>query len=225
MTDLPSEDRPAPYAPQPDPQLDDLADVQAGDEPADFDDDVDELALLGESTPPPAWVGMVTIAGLGLAVVTALDLIGMIAQGVAVDTDKLSILYKIGLAFAQQLTKGGLGGVALIVALLLVCLPSIGGRTTTDQQDRAAALAIGVSTAFAVVLMVGAVLGVAAQLRILDLSSQDLDSRMQRELATFVIRHVGTGAIALLMGLAALRVRFAPPAAAGLPAEVYPAEA
>lgn len=217
MTDLPPADRPEPQDPQPD--------VQAGDDAADFDDDVDELALLGESTPPPAWVGMVTIAGLGLAVVTALDLIGMIAQGVAVDTDKLSILYKIGLAFAQQLTKGGLGGVALIVALLLVCLPSIGGRTTTDQQDRAAALAIGVSTAFAVVLMVGAVLGVAAQLRILDLSSQDLDSRMQRELATFVIRHVGTGAIALLMGLAALRVRFAPPAAASLPAEVYPAEA
>lgn len=216
MTDLPPADRPAPQ----DPQLDELDEVD-NDFDDDVDDDLDELALLGESTPPPAWVGMVTTAGLALAVVTALDLIGMIAQGVAVDTDKLSVLYKIGLAFAQQLTKGGLGGVALIVALLLVCLPSIGGRTTTDRHDRAAALAIGVVTAFAVVLMVGAVLGVGAQLRVLDLSSQDLDSRMQRELATFVIRHVGTGAIALLMGLAALRVRFAPPAAAGLPAEAY----
>ena len=219
MTDLPRDDRAETD------DLDDDLDADLDHDLDDDDDDIDELALLGESTPPPAWVGMVTTAGLALAVVTALDLIGMIAQGVAVDTDKLSVLYKIGLAFAQQLTKGGLGGVALILALLLVCLPNIGGRTTTDRHDRAAALAIGVSTAFAVVLMIGAVLGVGAQLRVLDLSSQDLDSRMQRELATFVVRHVGTGAIALLMGLAALRVRFAPPAAAGLPADAYATEA
>lgn len=155
----------------------------------------------------PAWVRWVTTAGLALVVITVIDTLSIVAQGLSLGA-RIGAIYRIGFAFGTPFNKDALGWIGLLLAIILVNLPSFVGAATTPRQDRAAALTIALATAFAVVIAVGAVLGMSANVRLYHLVGRPLGSSVKRELAMFTFRHVAASALVLFAGLASLKTRF-----------------
>lgn len=156
--------------------------------------------------PLSPWTGWATTAGLGLAVLTAVDILAVVAQGLSL-TARIGPLYRIGFAFGTNFNKDILGWAGLLLALILVCLPAITGQATTASQDRAAALTIGIVTAFAAIIAIASMFGIFASLRLYDMADKVTPDSVKRELAMFAVRRVGAGLFVLVAGLGAMRHR------------------
>jgi hypothetical protein len=162
-------------------------------------------------------VGIVTGAGLGLAVVSALALAGVLAQGFAVEQDT-STLYKLGIAFLRNLDATPIG-LMLIVAVALVLAPAIAGATASRRQDRQATVTFGLVAIVAVLVTAGAVLGVVTRLHFDTGPGQQITTITRRVLATFLIRTMGPALVAFGAALAGMPVRFPRPVTAAPYAE------
>jgi hypothetical protein len=158
------------------------------------------------------WVSLVTVTGFCLAVLVVLLVAIFLTQGLAASGSGFTALHRIGSGFYNNLDSSQLE-ILLIVATILLALPAIGDQATSDRQDRAAALGLAVTSAFAVIVGVAAVLAVLFELKYFHLQSpgQKLPSTAQRLLAGYVVRHVGLSVIALVAALSAMKARFAPP--------------
>jgi hypothetical protein len=166
---------------------------------------------------PPAWVGLATGTGLGLAVVSALSFLGIVAQGLAVE-QKTSLLYKLGIAFLRNLDATPIG-LMLIVALALVLAPAVTGEKPSRSQDRNATLTFGIVAIVAILVAVGAVLGVVTRLHFDTGPGQAITSVTRRVLATFLIRTMGPALVAFGGALTGVPVRFPRPVTAAPYAE------
>jgi hypothetical protein len=166
---------------------------------------------------PPAWVAITTGAGLGLAAVSGLSLLGIVAQGLAVE-QKTSLLYKLGIAFLRNLDATPLG-LMLIVALGLALAPTIAGATASRRQDRQATITFAIVAIVAIVVAAGAVLGVVTRLHFDTGPGQEITSVTRRVLATFLVRTMGPALVAFGAAVAGLPVRFPRPVTAAPYAE------
>jgi hypothetical protein len=166
---------------------------------------------------PPAWAGLATGTGLGLAVVSALSLIGIVAQGLAV-VQKTSFFYKLGIAFLRNLDATPIG-LMLVVALALVLAPALTGATTSRGQDRQATIAFGLVAVVAVLVAAGAVLGVVTRLHFDTGPGQEITTVTRRVLATFLVRSMGPALVAFGAAVVGMPVRFPRPVTAAPYAE------
>ena len=148
-----------------------------------------------------------------MAVVAALSLAGVIAQGFAV-SERTGLAYKMGIAFLRNLDYTPVGIMA-VLAVVLVAAPGLAGTPVTARQRRQATVAFGLVLAVCLVVVFGTVLGVITRLHFDD----DLDSATRRVLATFVVRSMGPALIAFAAAMALLprfpRPVTAPPYAEG----------
>ena len=144
----------------------------------------------------PTWAGVSIGAGLALAAVAALSLVGVIAQGFAV-SERTGVVYKMGIAFLRNLDATPIGIMAL-VAIALVAAPSLAGVPVTDRQRSMGAAAFAVVLVACLVVVFGSVLGVITRLHF----DRDLDAATRRVLATFVVRSMGPAIIAFGAALA-----------------------
>ena len=167
-----------------------------------LDDDVDDDDLddefsddLSAGPTVPAWVGVVSGAGLGLALVQALVLIGTFAQGMAVERFDGDFLHKAGVALLSNV--GTANGLILLVAAALAGLPAVIGAPTSEGLQRRRAFTFALVAVLAVVLIVGTPIAVRARVHVLDVSGQEVDSLARRVLATYVAGTLGTALVAL----------------------------
>ena len=172
----------------------------------------------GAETPEPEpethpLVGLLSWCGLALTVLAALEVVAIVAQGVAIRQANLGSLYRLGYAFLTNLDAVPLG-LILVVAVVLVVLPKLAGQPTNEAQDRQAAFTLGLAASFALLIVIGSILGVAARIRVDHLRSAAVTSLTWRVLISYLIRNLGTALIALLAASIALRTRFERPAAA-----------
>lgn len=156
-------------------------------------------------------VGLVSWCGVALAVLAALEVVAIVAQGVAIKQANLGSLYRLGYAFLTNLDTVPLG-LMLLVAVVLVVLPKLAGRPTDDAHDRQAAFTLGLAGSFALLIVIGAILGVAARIRVDHLRSAAVTSLTWRVLISYLIRNLGTALVALVAAGLALRTRFDRPA-------------
>lgn len=160
-----------------------------GDDPDGLDD---EEGLLGES---PVWVGVVTGAGLGLAIVQALVLVGTLAQGLAIERFDGDFFHKVGVALLSNV--GSANGLTLLVAAVLAGLPALLGARSSEVHRRRAAITFMLVSLLAVLLIIGTPLAVRGRVRVLDLGQQSVDAIARRVLATYVAGTLGTALVAL----------------------------
>ena len=152
-------------------------------------------------------VGLVSWCGLALAVLAALEVVAIVAQGVAIKQANLGSLYRLGYAFLTNLDTVPLG-LILLVAVVLVVLPKLAGQPTDDAHDRQAAFALGLAGSFALLIVIGSILGVTARIRVDHLRSAAVTSLTWRVLISYLIRNMGTALLALVAAGIGLRTRF-----------------
>ena len=145
-----------------------------------------------------SWAGISVGAGLALATVAALSLLGVIAQGFAV-SERTGLVYKLGIAFLRNLDYTPAGIMAL-VAVALVAAPAVAGAPLTARQHRQSTVAFGLVVAVCLVVVFGTILGVITRLHF----DRDLDAATRRVLATFVVRSMGPAIIAFGATMAVL---------------------
>ncbi len=177
-------------------------------------DDETETALSSApaSPPPPLWVGLVTWVGAGLVALIALQLLGIVLQAVELEARGLTFSDRLGYSFLQNLDQAPLG-FELLVAIVLVLAPTIARQPTTPGQDRIAQIVLVGVAGLALLVTIGGIIGVPARIHIIHLGqapNNEVTPVVRWVLYTFVIRNVGTAALAMVAALAAVRVRFAP---------------
>ena len=182
--------------------------------PTSDDSPPDHGETIGVAAAAPAnpIVALLGWCGLALAVLATLEVVAIVAQGVAIRQASLGPIYRLGYAFLTNLDAVPLG-LILIGAVVLVLLPVLTGHATTEGQDRQAAFTLGLAASFSLLIVVGAILAVAARVRVDHIRGAAVTSLTWRVLISYLIRNLGTALIALVAALVALRTRFGPPPA------------
>ena len=155
-------------------------------------------------------VGLLSWCGLALAILASLEVVAIVAQGVAIKQANLGPLYRLGYAFLTNLDAVPLG-LILVVAVVLVVLPKVAGQVTDEAQDRQAAFTLGLVGAFALLIVIGSILAVASRIRVDHLRHAAVTSLTWRVLISYLIRNLGTALVALVAAGLALRSRFERP--------------
>lgn len=144
-----------------------------------------------------------TTGALGLAVLALVEVIGTVAVGLAVETERLNFFHRQGYAFLTQLEKSPVS-LLLVVSVVFAAITTL--RPQTDSRTaRLATLALWVAVGTAALVGVGSILAVLARFRVAELaSSQPIDSITRRVLFTFIVRNFGAAVLALLLAFGAL---------------------
>ncbi|HMC53142.1 MAG TPA: hypothetical protein VKI64_10310 [Acidimicrobiales bacterium] len=157
---------------------------------------------------PARWSGIAFSSALGIAVVQAIVVVGVILEGLAVSSQgtqglRGDVFYRIGLAaYIPNLTATN--GLLLILAVGLVLLP-VATRTRVGPTQRSTALVTLVAvTILAVLTGVGGLLAVRAQFHRFDLFHQKIDSVSRRLLFTYLAGTLGTAAVAVAAAIGAI---------------------
>lgn len=188
------------------------------DLPGDAEDQLPEDQLPHDPAPEDSiaaaprspWSGWFTGTALALIVIAVVDILAVMAQGLALPA-RVGPLLRIGFAFGLSFNKDALGWMVLLLAIVLATLPAALGWRTSERDDRTAALVVALATGFAALLALAAVLGVVANVRLYDLSGRELDAGVKRELAMFAFRRIATAAVVIGAGVTAVRMRFPKP--------------
>ncbi|MDQ1402831.1 MAG: hypothetical protein QOG03_1147 [Actinomycetota bacterium] len=193
------------------PALDEPTPEPVDDQDDQDDHDEDDADYPVRRTAP--WIGMVTATGLGLAIIAVVEVVIFISQGLSTQAAGISTMLRMGGGFYSNLDNSQLE-ILLLLATILLVLPAIGDQGTTEGQDRSAALGFALTSAFAVIIGVAAVLAVLFELKLFHLQSpgQALPSQARRLLAGYLVRHLGLSVVVLVASLGAMKARFAPPA-------------
>jgi hypothetical protein len=163
--------------------------------------------------PPPEpvarWVGFVTSIGLALAVVVTAQVLAAIAEGMALKKTEPQglpgdVFHRLGYAFSNL---GGTVLLFLVLAVVLVSLPVFIGKRTSDRQETAAAVTLGLVVVTSVVIGVGSILTVRYNLHLYSASKRSVPSFVRIQLVFFLLGALGTGAIALFAALTGLGLR------------------
>jgi len=154
-------------------------------------------------------VGLVTSLGLALAVVVTAETLAAIAEGFALKKTEPQglpgdIFHRLGYALSRLDATTLL---FLVVAVVLVSLPVIVGRRTTDRQETSAAITLGLTVVLAVVIGVGSILAVRYNLHLYSASNRAVPSYVRIQLVLYLLGVLGTGAVALFAALTALGLR------------------
>jgi hypothetical protein len=165
-------------------------------------------ALPPEPSTPP-WASLVTSLGLGLAVVVTAQVLAAIAEGMSLKRTEPQGLagdafHRMGYAFSSL---GGTVLLFLVVAVVLVSLPSWLGARTSPRRETLAAATLALSVVMAVVIGVGSILTVRYNLHLYSASHRPVPTFVRLQLVFFLLGALGTAAVALFGALSALGMR------------------
>jgi len=94
-----------------------------------------------------------------------------------------------------------------VLAVVLVSLPVFIGKRTSDRQETAAAVTLGLIVVMSVVIGVGSILTVRYNLHLYSANHRSVPSFVRIQLVFFLLGALGTGAIALFAALTAMGLR------------------
>ncbi|MGH9189230.1 MAG: hypothetical protein ACRD0Q_04225 [Acidimicrobiales bacterium] len=167
----------------------------------DFDDfDVDDFS---------PWAGLAASIGTGLIAVVAVQVLLAVVEGFTLHSGERAgvaddLFHRLGYPF------DGLGTIALfllITGVIVVSLPSIVGEELAPGHDRMVSVALVVSAVLAVVIALGSILAVRANLHVTvaqySANQRSIPSFVRVRLASFLLGSLGAAALALFGSLAA----------------------
>jgi cytochrome bd-type quinol oxidase subunit 2 len=151
----------------------------------------------------------VTTIGLGLTLVVGTQVIAAIVEGMVLKKTEPQgvpgdVFHRLGYAFSNL---GGTVLLFLVVAVVLVSLPVFLQKRTTDRQETAVAVTLGLTVVLAVIVGVGSILTVRYNLHLYSANKRSVPSFVRIQLVFFLLGALGTAAIALFSALTALGLR------------------
>ena len=199
-------DWPEPRAPRPATRTRAAArvDDDAGD---DYDDD--EAYDDYEEEPVSRWVSLLATIGTALIGIVTVQVLTSLVEGLLLKSGQRvgvpdDLLHRLGYPF------GGLGTTALVILVLgivLVALPSVLGELLSETQDRVVGVALIVSIAVAVVIALGSLLAVRANLHEYSAKNVAVPTYVRVQFTNYLLGSLGAAALALFGAIAARNER------------------
>jgi hypothetical protein len=159
-----------------------------------------------EST-PARWVGLVTIAGFGLVAVAGAQAIAWIVEGFAYASNEPrgvpgDLMHRLGFPFLG--TQSTVALLLLLVGVVLMTLPALLGQERSHQQEALVRVSLVFTVAVAVVVAVGSVLAVRADLHVYAAEGRPVPRYIRVQMTTFLLGAIGTAAVVLFGAVAAM---------------------
>ncbi|MDQ6928371.1 MAG: hypothetical protein M3159_06870, partial [Actinomycetota bacterium] len=156
---------------------------------------------------PRRWVSLVTIAGFGLVAIAGAQTIAWIVEGFAYTSNEPrgvpgDLLHRLGFPFLG--TQSMVALLLLLVGLVLMSLPALLSEERSDEQEVLVRVTLFFTVAVAVVIAVGSVLAVRADLHVYAGQSRSVPRYVKIEMTTFLLGAIGTAAVVLFGAVAAL---------------------
>jgi hypothetical protein len=144
---------------------------------------------------------VLSAAGLALAGIALLELLGTTTVGLAVKVQRMNFPVRQGYAFLTQLEKSPVGLVLVVAAVFA----SIAALRAVEGDAPLARVALWVVVVGGALLGVATILAVMARFRVAQIvASQPVDALTRRVLVVFVIRNFGAAVIAVLLAIGTL---------------------
>jgi hypothetical protein len=190
----PSPSPPAPVA---------LDDSDDDDDLSDYDDELDEEPLSRWAS-LLATVGTALVGIVGVQVVTSIVEGLTLKQGQRVGDIPEDLFHRLGYPF------GGLGATALVFLVLgvvLVSLPSVLDEYLSPSQDRMVRYALIVAVVLGVIIAIGSLLAVRANLHEYSAKGVAVPAYARVQFTNFLLGSLGAAALALFGAIAAMNER------------------
>ena len=171
----------------------------------DADDDLDEYL----DAPRTRWVSLLATLGTALIAIVTVQVITSLVEGLTLKSGQRvgvpdDLLHRIGYPF------GGLGATALVFLVLgvvLVSLPSVLDELLSESQDRVVGIALFFSIAMGVLIAIGSLLAVRANLHEYSAKNVPVPTYVRVQFTNFLLGSLGAAALALFGSIASMNER------------------
>lgn len=183
---------------------DDDLDEDLDDYEDDFDDEDDDEEA------PPRWAALLATVGTALVGIVSIQVIATVVEGLVLKRGERvgnipeDVFHRLGYPF------GGLGATALVflvVGIVLLAMPSVLGEYLSPSQDRVVGVALVVSVVMAVIVAIGSLLAVRANLHEYAAKGVAVPGYVRVQFTNFLLGSLGAAALALFTAIAAMNER------------------
>jgi hypothetical protein len=173
---------------------------------ADYDDeDLDEYL----DAPASRWVSLLATIGTALIGIVTVQVLTSLVEGLTLKSGQRvqvpdDLFHRLGYPF------GGLGATALVFLVLgvvLVAMPSVLDELLSEAQDRVVGVALIVSVVMGVLIAVGSLLAVRANLHEYAAKNVPVPTYARVQFTNFLLGSLGAAALALFAAIAAMNER------------------
>ncbi|MDQ2827079.1 MAG: hypothetical protein M3Y04_08995, partial [Actinomycetota bacterium] len=180
---------------------------------ADDDDDTDdELADYDEldDEPTSRWVSLLATIGTALVAIVSVQVIASVVEGLVLKRGQRvgdipeDLFHRLGYPF------GGLGATALVflvVGVVLLAMPSVLDEYLSPSQDRVVGVALVVAMVMAIVVAIGSLLAVRANLHEYSAKGVAVPGYVRVQFTNFLLGALGAAALALFASVATMNER------------------
>jgi hypothetical protein len=169
------------------------------------DDELDEYV----DAPRTRWVSLLATLGTALIGIVTVQVITSLVEGLTLKSGQRvgvpdDLFHRIGYPF------GGLGLTALgflVLGVVLVSLPSVLDELLSQSQDRVVGIALISSIAMGVIIAIGSLLAVRANLHEYSAKNVPVPTYVRVQFTNFLLGSLGAAALALFGSIASMNER------------------
>ncbi len=172
-------------------------------------EDNDDDGYEGYDERASRWASLLATMGTALIGIVTVQVLTSIVEGLTLKSRQRvgipdDLFHRIGYPF------GGLGATALVFLVLgvvLVAMPSVLDELLSESQDRVVGVALIVATVMGVVIAIGSLLAVRANLHEYAAKNVPVPSYVRVQFTNFLLGSLGAAALALFGSVAAMNER------------------
>jgi hypothetical protein len=177
--------------------------------PAPADDDLDDELDEYLDVPASRWASLLATIGTALIGIVTVQVLTSLVEGLTLKNGQRvqvpdDLFHRIGYPF------GGLGATALVFLVLgvvLVSMPSVLDELLSEAQDRVVGVALVVSIVMGVLIAIGSLLAVRANLHEYAAKNFAVPTYVRVQFTNFLLGSLGAAALALFGAIAAMNER------------------
>jgi len=174
----------------------------ADDLDEDYDDDYD-------NAPASRWVSLLATIGTALIGIVSVQVLTSLVESFTLKSGQRvgvpdDLLHRLGYPF------GGLGATALVFLVLgvvLISMPSVLDELLSESQDRVVGVALVLAVVTGVLIAIGSLLAVRANLHEYAAKNVPVPSYIRVQFTNFLLGSLGAAALALFGAIAAINER------------------
>jgi len=175
----------------------------------DYDDDLEDDGDY-EDEEPSRWAALLATVGTALVGIVSIQVIATVVEGLVLKRGERvgdipeDVFHRLGYPF------GGLGATALVflvVGVVLLAMPSVLDEYLSPSQDRVVGPVLVVSVVMAVIVAIGSLLAVRANLHEYAAKGVAVPSYVRVQFTNFLLGSLGAAALALFTAIAAMNER------------------
>ncbi len=162
-----------------------------------------------EDAPASRWVSLLATLGTALIGIVTVQVLTSLAEGLTLKTGQRvgvpdDLLHRLGYPF------GGLGATALVflvLGIVLVSMPAVLDELLSESQERLVGVALIVAVIMGVIIAIGSLLAVRANLHEYAAKNVPVPSYVRVQFTNFLLGSLGAAALALFGSIASINER------------------